>query len=264
MGGSLARGLKALELTPHIAGFSLDPADGQLALDSGSIDELALDPSAAAAGRDLVVYATPLGVTLELLREHSRVWGEAVVTDLVSLKSPIMDTMTELSEGSRYVGSHPMAGGAATGFAASTGGLFEDAPIWLVRGEGATRAAEGLEQLWCALGASPLWVDPSEHDANMTWVSHLPQLVANSLAAALANAGYMPSDLGPGGKDMIRLAESSPEMWRDLLDASAPHLVEALNATGGELGRVAAALECRDLTAVVELMRRTKEWRGGP
>ena len=210
MGGSLARGLKALGIAPHVAGFSLDPEDGRLALEATAIDELAPDPSVAAAGRDLVVYATPLGVTLKLLREHSGVWGEAAVTDVVSLKSPIMGMMTDLGEASRYVGSHPMAGGAASGFAASTGELFKNAPVWLVRGEGATRAADGVEQLWRALGSTPLWVDAVEHDARMTWVSHLPQLVANSLAAALANEGYTPSDLGPGGKDMTRLAASSP------------------------------------------------------
>ncbi len=262
MGGSMARGLKALDAPPHVVGFSLDPADGRLALEGGALDELAADADAAARGRDLVIYATPLGVTLDILRQHSAVWGEAAITDVASLKLPVMDTVIELSEASRYVGSHPMAGGEGSGFAASSDGLFQDAHVWLVRGEGATRAAGGVERLWRALGATPLWTDALEHDRRMTWVSHLPQLVANGLAATLAEAGYTPADLGPGGKDMTRLAASSPEMWRDLLEAAAPQLAGALEAAGVELARMAAALEAGDFAAITELMTRTKEWRG--
>ncbi|MCH7564078.1 MAG: prephenate dehydrogenase/arogenate dehydrogenase family protein [Gemmatimonadetes bacterium] len=262
MGGSMARGLRALNAPPHVVGFSLDPADGRLALECGAIDELATDSAEAARGRDLVVYATPLGVTLDFLGQHSAVWGEAAITDVASLKAPVMDRVKELSEASRYVGSHPMTGGEGSGFAASSDGLFRDARVWLVRGEGATRAAGGVERLWRALGATPLWTDALEHDQRMTWVSQLPQLVANGLAATLAEAGYTPADLGPGGKDMTRLAASSPEMWRDVLETSAPRLAGALEAAGVELARMAAALEAGDLAAITELMARTKEWKG--
>ncbi len=261
MGGSLARGLKTLNVPPHVVGFCLDPAEGRMALESGAIDGLASDPAEVASGRDLVVYATPLGVTLDLLRHHSAVWGEAVITDVASLKAPVMDTMKELSEASRYVGSHPMAGGEGSGFTASSDGLFKDARVWLVRGEGATRAADGVEGLWRALGATALWTDAVDHDRRMTWVSHLPQLVANGLAATLADAGYTAADLGPGGKDMTRLAASSPEMWRDLLETSAPELAGALEAAGVEFARIAAALESGDVDTIVGLMAQTKEWK---
>jgi len=83
MGGSMARGLRALNAPPHVVGFSLDPADGRLALECGAIDELATDSAEAARGRDLVVYATPLGVTLDFLGQHSAVWGEAAITAVV-------------------------------------------------------------------------------------------------------------------------------------------------------------------------------------
>jgi prephenate dehydrogenase len=261
MGGAVARGLKALDVPPHVVGCSLDPADGDLAIKSGAIDELATDSAEVASGRDLVVYATPLGVTMDILRQHSAEWGEAAITDVASLKAPVLDRMKELSEASRYVGSHPMAGGEGSGFAASSDGVFRDARVWLVRGEGATRAADRVERLWRALGATPLWTDAVEHDRRMTWVSHLPQLVANGLAATLGAAGYTPSDLGPGGKDMIRLAASSPEIWRDILDASAPHLAGALEDVAVELEHMAAALESGDVSVVAALMARTKEWK---
>ncbi|GMR13643.1 MAG: hypothetical protein BMS9Abin29_1855 [Gemmatimonadota bacterium] len=261
IGGSLARGLKTLNAPPHLAGFSLDAADGRLALQSGAIDELAADSTEAASGRDLVIYATPLGVTLDLLREHSPVWGEAAITDVASLMAPVMNTMKELSEASRYVGSHPMAGGEGSGFEASSDGLFREARVWLVRGEGATRAATGVEGLWRALAATPLWIDAVDHDQRMTWVSHLPQLVANGLAATLGAAGYTPTDLGPGGDGMTRLAASSPDMWSDLLESSAPQLAGALKNVGVELDHMAAALESGDLSTIAALMARTKEWK---
>ena len=78
------------------------------------------------------------------------------------------------------------------------------------------------EALWSALGARPAWTTAAEHDRLMTRVSHVPQLVANALARTLAQAGVAHADLGPGGRDMTRLAGSSPELWRDLFRWSAP------------------------------------------
>lgn len=262
MGGSLARALKSLNAPPHVAGFSLDPEDGELAQASGVVDEVTSSVEDLVAQRDLVVYATPLGATLELIRSHAADWGDAAVTDVVSLKVPLVNLMAELSESRRYAGSHPMAGGEGSGFQASSVTLFSEARIWLVRGEGATRAADGVEQMWRSLGSTPLWTEAAEHDTRMAWVSHLPQLVANALASALATAGYAPADLGPGGADMIRLAASSPDMWVDLFGVSAPLVGKALSDLGVDLGRLGEALAEGDMAPIAELMALTRTWKG--
>ena len=59
--------------------------------------------------------------------------------------------------------------------------------------------------------------DPWDHDRQMAWVSHLPQVASTALAHVLARAGFARDQLGAGGMDMTRLAASDPSMWGDLL-----------------------------------------------
>jgi len=97
----------------------------------------------------------------------------------------------------------------------------------------------------------------------MRLVSHLPQLVANALASVLEHEDIRPSMLGPGGRDMTRLASSSPEMWLDLLAHASPDLVAALRAVGREADRLARLVEGAELGELSDVMRRTRAWRTG-
>lgn len=260
MGGSLARDLKRLEDPPHLAASSLDPTDLRGALGQGVLDEACDSAEDAARGRDLVVYATPLAVTLEILRAHVPLWGDAVVTDLAGLKAPVMSLIGELGLSGRYVGSHPMAGREESGFAGSRPGLFRRARIWLVRGAGAEEAGQRLWELWRTIGARPAWTGADEHDRFVVPASHLPQVAANALAEVLARAGIPREALGSGGRDMTRLAASPPEMWMDLLRHSGPELAGVLRELSRLLSETAGSLETGDLEMVSALMERTRRW----
>ena len=261
MGGSLARALRSLDAAPRVVGWSPDVAEAEHAHAAGALDEVATDPEVAAGAADLVVYATPLSAVLELLERHRAIWKEeSFVTDLASLKSPVVECVRLLGIEERYVGSHPMAGGEGSGFAASRVDLYRGARVWLTEGTGSPRARRELETFWRALGASPAWIDPGDHDRTMAGVSQLPQLLANALALWLEDAGIGRSQLGPGGLDMTRLAASSPMMWRDLLLHSAPRLRVALRELGVTLEELADLLEAGEVERVVALMQRSRVW----
>ena len=99
------------------------------------------------------------------------------------------------------------------------------------------------------------------HDRLMVWASHLPQLVSNVLARAMAEAGLRVEDLGPGGRDLTRLAESSPEMWTSLLDEASEENLRAIKSMQDGLDFLRTALSERSLDEVAKLMRATREWR---
>ncbi len=259
IGGSLARALAALDRPPRVIGSSDSASDLELAGRAGAIETGSTDPEAVLAGADLVVYATPLDVTLHLLADHRGRWpAGAVVTDVAGLKAPVEEAMAALGESARYTGSHPMAGGEGSGFGHSAADLFAGATVWLT-GRGA--GADAVEALWRSVGARTRWTGAAEHDRLMSWCSHLPQLTSNALARVLAQSGHAPSDLGTGGTDMVRLAGSSPEMWLPLLERSGAGA--ALRDLARAAGELADALDRRDLEAIEGWMKSTRAWRAG-
>ncbi|MSR22529.1 MAG: prephenate dehydrogenase [Gemmatimonadetes bacterium] len=267
MGGSLCRALKADPRPLAVLGVDSDPDQGRRALEAGALDEFSPSAGDLLGRADVVVYATPLGRAISLLREHSGLWKKGVlVTDLVSLKAPLMRVAATGGFSDRFVGAHPICGGEGSGFESSREGLFRGARIWLCAAEDVpAETRDRARSFWAGVGGDPEWIEPRAHDERMAWVSHLPQLVSNALAGALDSAGLHPSQLGPGGRDMTRLAGSNPELWRDLLEASAPVTGVGLTSVAQALKVLADLLARRDVDRIAEFMERTRKWReGGP
>ena len=61
---------------------------------------------------------------------------------------------------------------------------------------------------------------------------------------------------------MTRLARSSPEIWRDLLEASAPVTGTGLTSVSNALNVLADLLARRELDRIAEFMERTRRWSG--
>lgn len=262
MGGSLARALTTLAGGPRVLGWSPAADEREAALGAGAVSEAPARWEDAVAGAELVVLAMPLRATCAMLAEVARATPEeTTLSDVASLKAPLARAAERAGIAARWVGAHPMAGSERSGFAASRADLFRDARVWTAVHESAEPRLGGVHALWHAIGARPARIGWDEHDRLMSVASHLPQLAANALAAVLADAGVTPDQLGPGGRDMTRLAASNPLIWRDLLSEARPELVEGLRALGAGAERVADLLEAGELEAVRDLMVKTRAWR---
>jgi prephenate dehydrogenase len=265
MGGSLARALAALPEGPEVLGYDVAADRSASAVQARAVDEVASDPGDIAERADVVVYATPLPVTLDLMTRHCGRWRhDALVMDVASLKTPVMKRAGALRIMDRWVGAHPMVGGEGSGFEAARENLFSGGHVWLVGGdETSADLVERAEAFWRRLGAEVTWTDAESHDDHMVLASHLPQVVANLLAARLAEEGLAAGELGPGGHDMTRLAASSPDMWAPLLEVSRDRLSPLLRRLARDQEGLADALDADDLAAVRTLMDRTRGWREG-
>jgi len=263
IGGSLARALHVLDDGPRIVAFNRNRDDAERALADGVIDAVAGTAEQAVEGQDLVVYATPLDVAREMMRTHSDGWGDATVTDVAGLKGPLVKEAAELGFAAQFVGSHPLAGGTASGYGASEEDLFSGETVFVCGGEAERERIDAVQSMWQALGARVRPIDADAHDRLMVWASHLPQLISNVVARAMAEAGLSVKDLGPGGRDMTRLAESSPEMWTSLLDEASEENVRAIECVQSGLDDLQKAMSEGSLGEVAELMRITREWRKG-
>lgn len=263
VGGSLALALRAV--WPAIRIHVLDPA-----ADPRVRQHFPLVSAPAAAGEaDLVVLAAPVlenARLLDALAPH--IDPATVVTDLGSTKG-MMVAHARRHRHVRFVGGHPMAGSAHSGFAHADAGLFLGRP-WILTPdtEGpatpqqAGAALAPLTQLICGVGARPVVMGADEHDRLVAYVSHLPQMVSSALMSvigrAVASDGLQFS--GPGLMDTTRLAGSAPALWLDILATNAEHVGAAIDALRAHLpsGDVLRAGPRR----MRPLLEEGRHWRG--
>lgn len=207
----------------------------------------------------LVVLAVPpSGVLGGLARLPFR--PGQVVTDTASVKAPVVRAAERLPAGVAFVGGHPMTGGTGSGWEAARPDLFRGA-AWALspvesrieappgRTPGAPEDARGrVEALVRRLGAEPVAVEAERHDRIVALTSHLPHLLAVALASEIgaldgADDGAVAALLGPGGRGLLRLAESPYELWCDILALNRDEVARALASVAARAGLPPDALE---------------------
>ena len=259
LGGSVALAARRRGAAHCVVGATRRADVRERALAEGAVDEIA-EVDVAARGADLVVLAMPVSAMGDTLRRVAPALGTgAVVTDVGSVKSPLCDTLPGLlGPGPVYVGSHPMAGSHAKGFDHARADLFEDAPC-VVMGDADPAATERVAEFWRTLGATVVFREPAEHDAEVAWVSHVPHLLAFGFAAALDKAPDGAAAVrGAGFRDFTRIAHGDPELWADILTGNRKALGVPLQAVRRSLERLESALEADDAEALERLLARAR------
>jgi prephenate dehydrogenase len=268
IGGSLAIHARRNQMVERIVGLGRTQANLDVALSRGLIDFATRDPAEAARGADLVMLATPVmtfPATLATMMPHLP--GDAVITDVGSVKGWVIKELEPmLRPRMTLVGVHPVAGKEITGAIAADEDLYRDRRVIITPSARSTsEAVTKIEELWRATGARVERMDPGTHDALLARASHLPQLVASALAAALADEtvdGRWAASFGAGGlRDTTRIAASSPEMWRDICLTNRAALIDALELFGRSLADFMAAVEAGDDRRLIELFERGRAMR---
>jgi prephenate dehydrogenase len=265
MGGSLVRALASHARPSVVTGWSPDPSERHAAVAEGVVSAAPDQWQDAVADVDLVVLVMPLVATCELLGEvGAAAPPDSVLMDLASLKAPVADAAHAAGLSARWVGCHPMAGSEQSGFGASAPGLFKGVRVWLVGHPDAEDAMTVAADLWTDLGAMPERIEAGRHDRLMALASQLPQLASTALVGVLADQGIDPKQLGPGGRDMTRLAGSSPGMWLDLLAHAPAELVDGLRRLSADVSELADDIEGGLLDRVSDRLERGRTWRRDP
>jgi prephenate dehydrogenase len=266
IGGSLAWQSRLAGIA-RVVGYSPSRAEGVAALRTSAISEIAESPAKAAQGADLVVLAAPPGPTLELIGRLARsLEPGATLTDVCSVKAPVMARAAACGIGDRFAGSHPLAGTHASGFEAARPDRLRGCVVYVCQSasSGGPRAARGVMRFWEeVLEAHPILIDAAGHDRQLAWTSHLPQAVAYALAKALADRRLGGVSYGSGARDTTRLAGSSPEMWLDILLQNRGPLVEALAGVESGLAELRRLIEAGDRPGLEGYLEAAREFRRG-
>jgi prephenate dehydrogenase len=263
IGGSLARALAARDV--RVLGYdsapdSLDAAEGE-----GIVHERLGAQLIGIEGADVVIFALPVDGTMSLLsRVAPRLGRVRLIMDVASTKRSIVGAASSLGLGERYVGAHPLTGSHRSGWRASRANLFDDARVFLCPTPSTTAESLRLaESFWRSLRSGVEVLDATVHDEQMSWRSHLPQVLSTALALTLRDAGVQRSALGPGGRDMTRLAGSSPSLWMSILQDNTPALVHSLVAMEARLRTFREALERGESEETRASLVAARDWFDG-
>jgi prephenate dehydrogenase len=249
-----------------LIGYSPAPAEAVAAAKAGAITDIASSALEVAASSDLVILAAPPSANLKLLSQLAPniQSGATLVTDVSSVKGPIVDLAAQLGLGSCFAGSHPLCGTHKSGFAAARSDLMRGAVVYVSPVSQGEAVAGEVSDFWERVcGAMPVVMEAKQHDRLLGWTSHLPQAVASALAVALSQSGPKGASFGPGARDATRLAASSVEMWSDVMMLNREAVLEALDAFDGATDALRAALRGEDRESLAAWLEVGADFRKG-
>jgi prephenate dehydrogenase len=209
----------------------------------------------AATGNALIVLAVPVPALAHMLSRIRDLAPDCPLTDVTSVKSCVLDEVRAVGLLDRFVGGHPMAGTAQSGWAAGNARLFVGAP-WVVSVDDHVDPDVWTMVMDLALdcGAVVVPARSDEHDAAAATISHLPHLLAEALAAT---AGEVPLAfaLAAGSfRDGTRVAATAPDLVRAMCEANADQVLPVLDRTLDLLRQARDALAAQNpLTDLVEV-----------
>lgn len=192
----------------------------------------------------LVVVAVPLpalDAVLGAVAEHA---PGAALTDVISVKGPVLDAVRRHGLGARFVGGHPMAGTAHSGWAATDPDLFRGA-TWLVAADPGADPDTWARVARLAMdsGARILSATSAEHDAAVARISHLGHVLAEALALAGGRGGDLALALAAGSfRDGTRVAGTAPDLVRAICEPNRDALLDVLDDCLADLRDARASL----------------------
>ena len=237
-------------------GFHVQIADPAGALQG--FDYIA-DWQADGLEQDLIVLATPLGATADLLKLIARRAPRGLIFDLGSLKTPLRAGLSALVEaGCRVTSLHPM-------FGPDTALLSGRHVIFIDLGHaGALREAQ---ELFASTMAERVVMGLDEHDRLIAFVLGLSHALNIAFFTALAESGEAAPRLARMSSTTFdaqlevasRVAAESPELYFEIQSLN-EYGEQSLRALQEAVGRIAGAVRDRDLAEFSAIMHRGRAY----
>lgn len=245
IGGSIARAAAASAgEAGHVAAWDRDAATREALAAAGF--RVPAGVAELARTVDIAFVAVPPRVTVDAVMDLLEASPDVIVADAASVKGPVCDGVrvrAGAAERARFVPSHPLAGGAAHGWAGAGLHVLAGA-VWAVCPEqGATDAGAAVRVIDAVTGrlsGRVLSADPGEHDRAVAHTSHMPHIAASALMDAVAaDSPALRYRLSGGSlRDATRVAAADAALWEDILRHNREGLLEALDGFAERVARL--------------------------
>mgnify|MGYP001193660400 CR=1 FL=1 len=233
MGGSFALDFRSIYKNSKIYGFDIDKKNFQYSIDNKIIDELLTETNCK--DLDFLIVSVPVHIITDVVIKYMDFVGSnTLVIDLGSTKNSICNSLNNHPKRDQFLASHPIAGTENSGPKSAIKGLYTNMINIIcesdkTRSELLERALELFENLRMKI----INMDPSEHDKNIAYVSHLSHISSFMLAKTVLEKKLVRKNIfdlaGSGFESTVRLAKSSPDTWGSIFSDNKSNIVEALN-----------------------------------
>jgi prephenate dehydrogenase len=238
IGGSLGLALQDTKLVSKILGYDHNLTNCEDALELNLVNEIVSFSEIKKC--DIIFLAIPVEAIIKTLGSLEDIDENTTIVDLGSTKDEIIKSVPA-SIRANFVAAHPMAGTEKFGPHAAFKTLYQDKIVVFCDTKNtADFHKDRATQLFSHIGMKIVFMNPQEHDAHASFISHLPHAISYALANSVIGQEDPKSILllaAGGFADMSRLAKSSPAMWSDIFKQNKENLLSSIELFEKELNK---------------------------
>lgn len=193
---------------------------------------------------DLIVFCVPQKDVISYLDDLNLSGTKIILTDTCSVKSDLIKKVVD-KKINNFIFSHPIAGTEHQGFHSANGKIFENSVVLISpKNESNSSMHNVVKSFWQDnIGSSIRILDDAMHDISLSITSHFPHLLSFILSKIVTDNYDKSSFIMTNSlKDMIRIANSDPKLWAQILNENKKNIIELIDIFQSEIEYVKEVL----------------------
>lgn len=193
---------------------------------------------------DLIVFCVPQKDVISYLDDLNLSGTKIILTDTCSVKSDLIKKVVD-KKINNFIFSHPIAGTEHQGFHSANGKIFENSVVLISpKNESNSSMHNVVKSFWQDnIGSSIRILDDAMHDISLSMTSHFPHLLSFILSKIVTDNYDKSSFIMTNSlKDMIRIANSDPKLWAQILNENKTNIIELIDIFQSEIESVKEVL----------------------
>lgn len=193
---------------------------------------------------DLIVFCVPQKDVISYLDNSNLSGTKIILTDTCSVKSGLIKKVID-KKINNFIFSHPIAGTEHQGFQSANEKIFENSVVLISpKNESNSNIHNVVTSFWQDnIGSSIKILDDVVHDISLSMTSHFPHLISFILSKIITDNYDKSSFVMTNSlKDMIRIANSDPKLWAQILNENKKNIIELIDIFQSEIEYVKEVL----------------------
>ena len=260
LGASIAMSVHQKKLAKEIHLWARNEDKRATCLKNNWCDRVHESLEGAVKNSDFIILCTPVDTIIPILKTIApHLNPNTIVTDVGSVKESICTQANTITSDAsfQFIGSHPMAGSEKSGMEHASVELLKQATCIITPNECTDALAlKKVTRFWSQLEMNPTNMSPKDHDSLIAKISHLPHIVASTLAASLSDIPDNQFSFAGGGlNDTTRVAGGSPRLWQSIITQNSDQILKSIDQFERTLKALKSSLAKEDLDGLHKILQ---------